>query len=59
MKTGAVVADEVLPGEIIRFEGRTAYKSATARPTKTIKVRGLSELEPASIDLVKATVVAK
>ena len=59
VKTGAVVADEVLPGEIIRFEGRTAYKSATARPTKTIKVRGLSELEPASIDLVKATVVAK
>jgi len=59
VKTGAVVADEVRPGEIIRFEGRTAYKSATARPTKTIKVRGLSELEPASIDLVKATVVAK
>jgi hypothetical protein len=59
VKTGAVVADDVLPGEIIRFEGRTAYKSATTRPTKTIKVRGLSELEPASIDLVKAKVVAK
>jgi hypothetical protein len=59
VKTGAVVADEVRPGEIIRFEGRTAYKSATARPTKTIKVRGLSGLEPASIDLVKAAVVAK
>jgi hypothetical protein len=59
VKIGGVVADDVLPGEIIRFEGRTAYKSATSRPTKTIKVRGLSGFEPASIDLVKAKVVAK
>jgi hypothetical protein len=59
VKIGAVVAEDVLPGEIIRFEGRSAYESATTRPTKTMKVRGLSGFEPSSIDLVKAKVVAK
>lgn len=59
VKIGAVVADDVRPGEKIRFEGRTGYKSATSRPTKTIKMRGLSGFEPTSIDLVKAKVVAK
>lgn len=59
VKIGAVVAEDVFPGEIIRFEGRSAYKRATTRPTKTMKVRGLSGFEPSSIDLVNAKVVAK
>jgi hypothetical protein len=59
VKIGAVVAEDVFAGEIIRFEGRSAYGSATTRPTKTMKVRGLSGFEPSSIDLVKAKVVAK
>ncbi|MDH4411201.1 MAG: hypothetical protein QE273_16430 [Verrucomicrobiales bacterium] len=59
VKIGAVVAEDVFAGEIIRFEGRSAYRSATTRPTKTMKVRGLSGFEPSSIDLVKAKVVAK
>jgi hypothetical protein len=59
VKIGAVVAEDVFPGEIIRFEGRSAYKRATTRPAKTMKVRGLSGFEPSSIDLVNAKVVAK
>jgi hypothetical protein len=59
VKIGAVVAEDIFPGEIIRFEGRSAYKRATTRPAKTMKVRGLSGFEPSSIDLVNAKVVAK
>jgi hypothetical protein len=58
-KTGSLVAEGVRPGETIRFEGRTAFKSETSRPTKNMKLRGSSELQSSSRDLVKAKVVGK
>ena len=59
VKIGAVVSEDVIPGRIIRFEGRTGYKSEGSRPTKTMKVRGLSDFDTSSVDLVKAKTVAK
>lgn len=59
VKTGSLVAEGVRPGEIIRFEGRTAFKSATTRPAKTIKLRGTSDFQTSARDLVKAKVVGK
>jgi hypothetical protein len=59
VKTGSLVAEDVRPGETIRFEGRTAFKSETTRPTKTLKLRGTSDFQPSSRDLVKAKVVGK
>lgn len=58
VKIGSVVAEDVFPGNIVRFEGRTAYKSQGSRPTKTMKVRGISDFAPASVDLVKVKTVA-
>lgn len=58
VKIGSVVAEDVFPGNIVRFEGRTAYKSQGSRPTKTMKVRGISDFAPSSVDLVKAKTVA-
>lgn len=59
VKTGELVAEGVRPGDVVRFEGRTAFKSATTRPTKTIRLRGTSDLQTSSLDLVKAKVVGK
>jgi len=58
VKIGSVVAEDVFPGNIVRFEGRTAYKSQGSRPTKTMKVRGISDFAPSSVDLVKVKTVA-
>ncbi len=58
VKIGSVVAEDFYPGNIVRFEGLTAYKSQGSRPTKTMKVRGISDFAPASVDLVKVKTVA-
>jgi hypothetical protein len=59
VRTGGLVAEAVRPGVRIRFEGRLAYRSASSRPTRMVRLIGRSDSDLAEIDLVNARVVPR